>query len=96
MTLSMNIWDVPSPADLPLLQLAETLELSHAELLSIALVLAVESEVMAGRAVAQVQAPLGGSRPHPRTSRCRARLPATFPVPAPWMRFSPEPRSAAD
>lgn len=53
----------PAMADMPLLHLASKLALNHAELLTIALVLAVESDVMAGRAVARVQAPLGGSRP---------------------------------
>jgi len=53
----------PAPVDLPFVRLAEELELCHVELLTIALVLAVETDIMAGRAIALVQAPVGGSRP---------------------------------
>lgn len=53
----------PADEDLPLLHLAGELQLNPVELLAVGLVLAVESEVMAGRVVAHVQAPLGGSRP---------------------------------
>jgi hypothetical protein len=53
----------PAPEDLPLLHLAEECDLNTVELLTVALVLAVESDVMAGRAIAHLQAPVGGSRP---------------------------------
>jgi hypothetical protein len=53
----------PLPQDLPLLRLAEGLALSRVELLTICIVLAVESDVMIGRAVAKLQSPVGGSRP---------------------------------
>jgi len=55
--------DDPAPIDLPFFKLAQVLELNDVELLTIALVLAVETNVMAGRAIALVQAPVGGSRP---------------------------------
>ena len=53
----------PSPADTPLLELAMALGLGTLELLAVALAAAVESDVMAGRALAHLQAPVGGSRP---------------------------------
>ncbi len=53
----------PAAGDLPLLQLAQTLRLTVFELLVIALAAAVEDELMVGRALAYLQAPLGGSRP---------------------------------
>lgn len=53
----------PPAKDLPLLRLRQKLDLTSAELLTVALALAVEEEVMVGRAVAWLQAPLGGSRP---------------------------------
>ncbi|MFL5496201.1 MAG: ATP-binding protein [Gemmatimonadales bacterium] len=53
----------PAPGDQPLVMLGAELGLSLGEILSVALAAAVEQDVMAGRAVARVQAPLGGSRP---------------------------------
>ena len=53
----------PAETDRPLLTLAKQLELSHAELLAVALALGVEDDPWVGRSVAYVQAPLGGSRP---------------------------------
>ncbi len=53
----------PSPADEPLFELASTLDLQLLELLAIALAAAIESDLMAGRALARLQAPVGGSRP---------------------------------
>lgn len=53
----------PDEADLPLLALARELHLSLAELLAVALATAVEDGLMAGRALAYLQSPLGGSRP---------------------------------
>ncbi len=53
----------PGPEDIPLVQLSEKLDLSGFEILAAALALAVENDVMAGRAVAYLQKPLGGSRP---------------------------------
>lgn len=51
------------PEDLPLIELARDLGLTRIELLSVALACAVEEDVMVGRALAHLQAPLGGSRP---------------------------------
>lgn len=53
----------PLAADSPLLALAEYLSLTTVEVLAIALVTAVEEEMMLGRVLAHVQAPVGGSRP---------------------------------
>jgi ATPase family associated with various cellular activities (AAA) len=53
----------PASSDLPLLGLAGVLDLAPLEILSVALAAAVESDTMAGRALAHVQAPVGGSRP---------------------------------
>jgi hypothetical protein len=53
----------PHTADLPLIDLAGVLGLSAAELLALALALAVESDLLVGRVIAYLQAPLGGSRP---------------------------------
>ncbi|HEX8852824.1 MAG TPA: hypothetical protein VF754_05020, partial [Pyrinomonadaceae bacterium] len=53
----------PSPADAPLVGLANELGLTRVELLTVALAAAVEDDVMVGRALAFLQAPLGGSRP---------------------------------
>ena len=50
-------------ADARLLALARELDLTLAEVLTIALAAAVEDDVMAGRALAFLQAPVGGSRP---------------------------------
>jgi len=53
----------PNSSDRLLLRLASVLRLSPLEVLTIALTLAVEEDVMVGRALAKVQSPLGGSRP---------------------------------
>jgi len=55
--------DAPCAADGPLLALARRLDLSAVELLTVELAATIERDAMAGRAVAYVQAPLGGSRP---------------------------------
>jgi hypothetical protein len=52
-----------APPDAPLLGLAVEMGLSVAEILAVELAAAVEDDVMAGRAFARLQAPLGGSRP---------------------------------
>jgi len=51
------------PADAALLELGDALNLGPVELLAVALAAAVETDLMCGRAVAHLQAPLGGSRP---------------------------------
>jgi hypothetical protein len=53
----------PLPADAPLIRLAQALDLTVFEMLAVALGTAVEEDVMAGRALAHLQSPLGGSRP---------------------------------
>jgi ATPase family associated with various cellular activities (AAA) len=53
----------PHKADLPMILLARDLKMNAIELLSVALAVAVEEQVMVGRALARIQAPLGGSRP---------------------------------
>ena len=53
----------PAAADAPLLTLAGELGLTTIELLAVALAAAVEDDLMVGRALARVQAPLGGSLP---------------------------------
>ena len=53
----------PSAADVPLLQLAQTIGLSTVETLTVALCCGIEEDPMAGRALAYVQAPVGGARP---------------------------------
>lgn len=53
----------PAHGDEPLLRLAKALGLTQIELLVTALAAAVETDLMCGRAVAHLQAPLGGSRP---------------------------------
>jgi hypothetical protein len=53
----------PAEADRPLLALGRDLNLTTAELLAAALAAAVEDDLMAGRAVAYLQAPIAGSRP---------------------------------
>ncbi len=60
LTLSLNQHD---PIDAPLLALADQLGLRRIELLAVALASAVEMDQMCGRAVAHLQAPVGGSRP---------------------------------
>jgi hypothetical protein len=51
------------PADGPLLDLGQQLQLHGVELLTVSLAAAVETDLMCGRAVAHLQAPIGGSRP---------------------------------
>jgi hypothetical protein len=53
----------PPANERALLELAESLGFSMPEILAIALTAAIEDDVMAGRAVAYAQAPVGGSRP---------------------------------
>jgi hypothetical protein len=53
----------PAERDLPLIYLAQQLRLTLFEILTVALAAAVEDDVMIGRALAQLQAPVGGSRP---------------------------------
>lgn len=53
----------PAPGDELLLRLAEDLELAPIEMLVTALAAAVETDLMCGRVIAHLQAPLGGSRP---------------------------------
>lgn len=53
----------PAPEDWPLLHLADILHLSAFEMLVVTLVVAVEHDLLVGRTVAHVQAPLGSSRP---------------------------------
>jgi hypothetical protein len=53
----------PAPADAPLIRLVEQMDLTLIEMLATALAASVEDDVMTGRALAHVQAPLGGSRP---------------------------------
>ncbi len=53
----------PEAGDRPLIQLSQVLHLTVIELLTIALAVAVEEDVMVGRTLAYLQAPLGGSRP---------------------------------
>jgi hypothetical protein len=53
----------PLPHDRPLLQLGTTLGLSPIELLATTLAASVETDFMCGRAIAHLQAPVGGSRP---------------------------------
>jgi hypothetical protein len=53
----------PEPQDLPLLELAGRLKLSESEVLAVALCATIEDDLVAGRCVAYLQTPLGGSRP---------------------------------
>jgi len=53
----------PGEYDVPLLRLATDLGLGQAELLATSLVAAAEDDLMVGRVLAYVQAPVGGSRP---------------------------------
>jgi hypothetical protein len=53
----------PAPGDEPLFLLARELHLSSLELLTVALAAAVEDDLLIGRLLAHVQAPVGGSRP---------------------------------
>lgn len=53
----------PRPEDAALARLAHAWNLSLAEVLSLTLAVAVERDLLAGRALAYLQAPVGGSRP---------------------------------
>jgi hypothetical protein len=53
----------PAPADRALLMLAGELRLNRIELLVCAIAASVETDLMCGRAIAHLQAPIGGSRP---------------------------------
>ena len=53
----------PSADDAPLARLAEQWSLSLAEILTLALAATVERDIIAGRAIAYAQTPVGGSRP---------------------------------
>ncbi len=53
----------PQPEDIRLVDLSKQLDLDIIEIVSIAIVLAVEEDPVVGRAIAFVQAPMGGSRP---------------------------------
>lgn len=53
----------PDAEDMGLMVLANKLSLDDIELLTIAMALAVETDPMVGRAIAYMQAPVGGSRP---------------------------------
>lgn len=55
--------DHPASIDAPLIHLAQELGLTISEILAVTLAAAVEDDVMVGRAIAYLQAPLGGSRP---------------------------------
>lgn len=53
----------PAVIDLPYIHLVKEFGLTLLEVLAIAVAVAVEQEVMVGRALAKLQAPVGGSRP---------------------------------
>ena len=53
----------PDASDRRLIELSESLGLTLIETLAIALAAAIEEDLMAGRALAALQAPVGGSRP---------------------------------
>jgi hypothetical protein len=53
----------PAPHDVHLQRLADALGLTDAELLAVALCLAADTDPVAARALAEAQAPIGGSRP---------------------------------
>jgi len=53
----------PEPVDVPLLSLAREVGLTRLEMLVVALAAAVDDDLMVGRALAHLQAPLGGARP---------------------------------
>ena len=73
----------PRSEDCYLVDLADKLGLSQIELLTIALALAVEEDPMTGRAIAYVQAPVGGSRPTLGLLQA-ALLPVAAAAMAPW------------
>jgi ATPase family associated with various cellular activities (AAA) len=53
----------PDAPDVPLVDLATKLQLADVEVLAVVLAAAVETDLMCGRAIAHLQAPVGGSRP---------------------------------
>ncbi len=53
----------PAPSDQSIVRAAKCLSLGHVELMTLVLALRVEEEPLVGRALAHIQAPLGGSRP---------------------------------
>lgn len=53
----------PRPEDEALLRLSRRLELHRIELMATAIAVGVETDLMSGRAIAHLQAPIGGSRP---------------------------------
>src|SRR5262249_34365624 len=53
----------PGTVDVPLLDLGAQIGLSVIEILAVTLAAAVETDVIVGRTVAWLQAPVGGSRP---------------------------------
>src|SRR5262249_33078737 len=53
----------PEPIDVPLLSLAGELGLTRLEVLAVALAAAVDDDLFVGRAIAHLQAPVGGARP---------------------------------
>lgn len=55
--------NAPHPGDRPLLQLTHTFPLTTLEILTISVTAALEENVHIGRALAHIQAPIGGSRP---------------------------------
>lgn len=59
----LAILNAPCPSDARLIALAADLVLTPIEILAVALAAAVEDDPTAGRAIAYLQAPLGGSRP---------------------------------
>jgi hypothetical protein len=53
----------PAAADRRLVELGRELQLDRAELLTVALAVAVEEDLLTGRVLAHAQSPVGGSRP---------------------------------
>ena len=53
----------PNPIDIPLIQLADALQLTRFELLSVSLAAAVEDDAMVGRAISFAMSPIKTSRP---------------------------------
>jgi hypothetical protein len=56
-------WILQDGPGTPLVNLAKNLELRPAEVLAVALAAAVETDLMCGRSISHLQAPVGGSRP---------------------------------
>ncbi|MGA1870574.1 MAG: ATP-binding protein [bacterium] len=63
MTTLPSYLENPAPVDESLIRLSRILGLKVFEILAVAMASSVEEDIMAGRAIAYVQAPLGGSRP---------------------------------